>query len=341
MRLLILLSLCFAVMGKPLTVDVHDYPPCVIIKPDGVSGFDIEILERIAKELGLDVEYNHIEEFRDIFKHVQDGKAEAAIAGITITEERERIIDFSHPYLNSGLSILIRDEAESNVFSIIGRFFAKAWTALLLLMAFLLVCALIIWWIEKGCESFDDRFWHGLGDGIWWTNTTMTTVGYGDKYPHRPLGKIFGMIVQWIGITVVFSYFVGVMGEAIKDEKTLYDIQGKEDLKGRKVAVVEGTTSEASVEALRAKSVPLKHINDCYKALLSREVDAVVYDMPGLKEYVKRNTGVLIAGDMFDLQDYGFAFRQGSELRESFNRELLKLMLSGEYAKIKEKWFGE
>ena len=39
-----------------------------------------------------------------------------------------------------------------------------------------------------------------LWDGIWWSMTTMTTVGYGDLYPHTTLGRLVAMAVMLVGI---------------------------------------------------------------------------------------------------------------------------------------------
>jgi voltage-gated potassium channel len=37
-------------------------------------------------------------------------------------------------------------------------------------------------------------------DGVWWAMTTMTTVGYGDIYPHTDLGRVIAMAVMLVGI---------------------------------------------------------------------------------------------------------------------------------------------
>ncbi|MCK0744766.1 transporter substrate-binding domain-containing protein [Chromohalobacter nigrandesensis] len=69
-------------------------------------GFDIDIINAIADRAGFDIDLNTMD-FNGIIPAVQTGNVDIAIAGITITEERGEIVDFSDPYYDSGLRILV------------------------------------------------------------------------------------------------------------------------------------------------------------------------------------------------------------------------------------------
>lgn len=75
-------------------------------------GFDMEIIAEVAERAGFDYELNTMD-FNGIIPALQTGNVDIAIAGITITEERQEIVDFSDPYYDSGLRILVRADNDS------------------------------------------------------------------------------------------------------------------------------------------------------------------------------------------------------------------------------------
>ena len=71
-------------------------------------GFDMEIIREVADRAGFEIDLNTMD-FNGIIPALQTGNVDIAIAGITITEEREEIVDFSDPYYDPGLRILVRE----------------------------------------------------------------------------------------------------------------------------------------------------------------------------------------------------------------------------------------
>ncbi|MFL1467676.1 transporter substrate-binding domain-containing protein [Marinobacter sp. DUT-3] len=75
-------------------------------------GFDMEIIREVADRAGFEIDLNTMD-FNGIIPALQTGNVDIAIAGITITEERQEIVDFSDPYYDSGLRILVRKDNDS------------------------------------------------------------------------------------------------------------------------------------------------------------------------------------------------------------------------------------
>jgi|SRR5690554_916175 len=79
-------------------------------KQDGkYTGFDIELWEAIAKEAGFKYELRPMD-FNGIIPGLQTRNIDAALAGITIRDDRKQVIDFSDPYYESGLAILVNKD---------------------------------------------------------------------------------------------------------------------------------------------------------------------------------------------------------------------------------------
>ncbi|KAA1176008.1 transporter substrate-binding domain-containing protein [Marinobacter salinexigens] len=75
-------------------------------------GFDMEIIREVADRAGFEIDLNTMD-FNGIIPALQTGNVDIAIAGITITDEREKIVDFSDPYYDSGLRVLISQNDNS------------------------------------------------------------------------------------------------------------------------------------------------------------------------------------------------------------------------------------
>lgn len=73
---------------------------------DTLVGADIELAKAIGEELGVDVEFSTMS-FDNVLNSVQNGKADIAISGISATEERAKVYDFSVPYYTSTNKLII------------------------------------------------------------------------------------------------------------------------------------------------------------------------------------------------------------------------------------------
>jgi ABC-type amino acid transport substrate-binding protein len=98
--------------GEPLTVGSDiPYPPFEQGKPGEYTGFDIELMEAIGEKIGRQAEFQDTS-FETIFRDVAQGKFEAVISAATITEEREKAVDFSNPYYLSEQAVLVKEGSD-------------------------------------------------------------------------------------------------------------------------------------------------------------------------------------------------------------------------------------
>ncbi|WP_040205748.1 transporter substrate-binding domain-containing protein [Neobacillus jeddahensis] len=97
--------------GKFTFASSGEFKPFSVTDANGkMTGFDIEVAEAIAKELGLDPVQKKFK-FGGIVEGVKAGRFDAAVASHTITEERLKAVSFSTPYYYSGPQIFVRPDS--------------------------------------------------------------------------------------------------------------------------------------------------------------------------------------------------------------------------------------
>ncbi|MDK8643479.1 transporter substrate-binding domain-containing protein [Niallia taxi] len=89
-----------------------EFKPFSYINDDlTMSGFDIEVGEALAKEMGLEPVQKRIK-FKGIVEGVKTGRADAAVASHTINPQRSKYVSFSTPYYYSGPQIFTRPDSK-------------------------------------------------------------------------------------------------------------------------------------------------------------------------------------------------------------------------------------
>lgn len=82
------------------------FEPFEFTKGDKYYGIDMEIAKLLADELGLELVINNMD-FDAVVLSVGEGKADIAMAGLTITEERKETVNFSNPYYNASQKVVV------------------------------------------------------------------------------------------------------------------------------------------------------------------------------------------------------------------------------------------
>jgi ABC-type amino acid transport substrate-binding protein len=98
--------------GETLTVGSDiPYPPFEQGKEGNYTGFDVELLEAVGKAIGREVEFEDTS-FDTIFLDLSRGNFDVVASAATITDEREKTVDFTNPYYLSEQAILVKEGGE-------------------------------------------------------------------------------------------------------------------------------------------------------------------------------------------------------------------------------------
>jgi polar amino acid transport system substrate-binding protein len=87
------------------------FPPFEIGQPPDITGYDIDVMNAIAEQLGVTPEYTDTS-FDTIFRDVAAGQFDIAAAASTITPGRQNTVDFSDPYYEAQQALLVPEGSD-------------------------------------------------------------------------------------------------------------------------------------------------------------------------------------------------------------------------------------
>jgi ABC-type amino acid transport substrate-binding protein/ABC-type Na+ efflux pump permease subunit/membrane protease YdiL (CAAX protease family) len=324
-----------AVMPIDSAVEWHGEQP---------TGVMVDIWSDLARRLGCETEFVRVDAFARLMEAAADGTVDVALGPIAITEERERIIDFTHPVAHSGLRLAVRHREESGFIPALESLIS--WRLLELLGAVLALALLsghLLWWFERGHnpESFPPQYPRGVWEAIWWIASTIVAGGCDNKHVASVLGRAIAF--AWmVGGIVLLAAFTSVLTATITAERVNGSIHGPKDLPGRTVGCQE---SAVSVKAVRQRGGLVQEfttMREALDALSLGMVDVVCGENQQLMQLLSDPAfrQLRLVGPMFESFDYGLGLPSGSRLREPLNTAILRMREDGTLDRIREQWLG-
>jgi polar amino acid transport system substrate-binding protein len=336
-----------SVASQPLTVGVYDCPPFVIRDEAGAfRGLSIFLSEQIAVALGRDfqiVERN----LPALLDDARAGRIDVGVSCISITPEREELLDFSHSFYETHLAIAVRhpEPLEAIIAALTNR------DVLLVLAAVLAAASLVgavYYMLEHRLnpklysrETRAGRFVEGFILGL--LSITRGPVNY---YEFKTLaGRVLTVLLA-VATTVFIASFTAIMASAFTVDRLRSDIRGPNDLSRVAVGVKGATTSEAF---LLERAIPRRAFvstADALDALARGEIDAVVGDDPVLRYEIRRGREggrfgrIEVLPHQFERQNYALVLPDESPLVEGVNRALLATRESPQWRRALELYLG-
>ncbi len=334
--------------GTGVTVDVatKSLPPFVFVDENQeVTGFSIDYWNEVANRIGVDTNWVVEETVADILQSAENGDVDAAIAGISITRDREAVIDFSQPYYISGQQIVTRTSGGGTfrtLASLIGS--GTFLVPLIVLVMLVVIVSHLVWWFERGHDSDDFPYAYraGIGEALWWSTVSVITGGEAVKNINTALSRLIA--VFWMLVGLFLLAFVTARATSVLTVAELEaDISGLEDLAGRPIGTVEQTASVAFLRdeiGVIARESP--SLEEALDDLVAENIDAVVFDAPVVSYTVNRSyRGDLLLIEPIEGRDpYGIALPSGSDRLEEVNAAVIEIGRDGTLDALLEEWFG-
>ena len=312
-------------------------PPFVITENESLEGISIYLWEQIAKEQNLSYQYAPMP-FADMLEALEKGTIDVSINPLTVTHERNKKIDFTHPFYASNATVVIHQVNPLKRFSqflqsLFNINFLRGLIALLLIIG---LFGLLIWHFEKRVNPEQFRTsWKGIWDGIWWSIVTMTTVGYGDKTPKSRGGKMVALVWMFSGLLFISGFTASIASTLTVNQLSL-DADSIKAFKNRKVGTIKNSSSATYLKDHFYKNVVLyENTTLGLTDLQNNQLEAFLYDEPILKYRISKTAtlpDLEILPIQFDQQFYAFGLPKGRQaLRDKISQELLEQIEHSEW----------
>ncbi|KAF1766074.1 hypothetical protein GCK72_006030 [Caenorhabditis remanei] len=293
--------------------------------------------------------------------------ADMAIGGITINPERERIVDFSEPWLYHGIRILEKNiPRDSPMQSFLQPLQSSLWTALFISV---LLVGLAIYcldfkspferfyqadkemeqdlkkefelWIGKGADENVN-----FGEAMWFVWGVLLNSGVSEKTPRSCSARVLGIV--WCGFCMIMvaSYTANLAAFLVLDQPE----KGLTGLRNPSANFSFGTVLNSNVYQYFKRHVELssmfrkmephnvRRASEAVHSLLNGSLDAFIWDSTRLEFEAARHCELRTRGSLFGRSAYGIGLQKNSPWTPHITSAILRMSESGVMENLDQKW---
>lgn len=328
---------------QPIQVGLYLSPPFVIEANGKYSGMAVELWNSLATATGLRSEFRLFPTVGALLGAATAGEIDVAVSNITITKKRAERMDFTYPWFDAGMRIMVNKQQRNRLSDLAaglrnsGFLKAYGWVAAIIVIATFLLTL----FDRRFDESFPRRWRDGLAESFFSVVSLFSGKSTGRKNLFGWWGRIWQAVWLVFGIGVV-AFVTSSVTSVMTTLSLQNQISSLADLPGKPIGVIEGSVSDEF--ALKSGFVrhPYATIDDAVADLLNGTVDAIVGDAPVLEyyAYTRPESGVEVIGAIFEPDKYGFALPRDSSLTRPLTVELVGSHERGFIEELHDKYFG-
>ncbi|XP_078219676.1 glutamate receptor 1 isoform X4 [Callithrix jacchus] len=349
---------------------------------DRYEGYCVELAAEIAKHVGYSYRLEIVSDgkygardpdtkaWNGMVGELVYGRADVAVAPLTITLVREEVIDFSKPFMSLGISIMIKKPQKSKpgVFSFLDPLAYEIWMCIVFAYIGVSVVLFLVsrfspyeWHseeLEEGRDqtTSDQSNEFGIFNSLWFSLGAFMQQGC-DISPRSLSGRIVGG-VWWFFTLIIISSYTANLAAFLTVERMVSPIESAEDL-AKQTEIAYGTLEAGSTkEFFRRSKIAVfekmwTYMKSAEPSVFVRTTEEGMIRVRKSKgkyayllestmnEYIEQRKpcDTMKVGGNLDSKGYGIATPKGSALRGPVNLAVLKLSEQGVLDKLKSKWW--
>ncbi|XP_073901295.1 glutamate receptor ionotropic, NMDA 2C isoform X2 [Castor canadensis] len=341
------------------------------------KGFCIDILKKLAKvvkfsyDLYLVTNGKHGKRVRGVWNgmigEVYYKRADMAIGSLTINEERSEIVDFSVPFVETGISVMVaRSNGTVSPSAFLEPYSPAVWVMMFVMC--LTVVAITVFMFEyfspvsynqnltKGKKTGGPSF--TIGKSVWLLWALVFNNSVPIENPRGTTSKV--MVLVWAFFAVIFlaSYTANLAAFMIQ-EQYIDTVSGLSDKKFQRPqdqyppfrfgTVPNGSTERNIRSNYRDMHVHMvkfnqRSVEDALTSLKMGKLDAFIYDAAVLNYMAGKDEGCKLvtigSGKVFATTGYGIAMQKDSHWKRAIDLALLQFLGDGETQKLETVWLS-
>ncbi|XP_006089169.1 glutamate receptor 1 isoform X1 [Myotis lucifugus] len=349
---------------------------------DRYEGYCVELAAEIAKHVGYSYRLEIVSDgkygardpdtkaWNGMVGELVYGRADVAVAPLTITLVREEVIDFSKPFMSLGISIMIKKPQKSKpgVFSFLDPLAYEIWMCIVFAYIGVSVVLFLVsrfspyeWHSEEFEEgrdqtTSDQSNEFGIFNSLWFSLGAFMQQGC-DISPRSTPGRMVGTLWWFLSLVIISSYTAN-LAAFLTVERMVSPIESAEDL-AKQTEIAYGTLEAGSTkEFFRRSKIAVfekmwTYMKSAEPSVFVRTTEEGMIRVRKSKgkyayllestmnEYIEQRKpcDTMKVGGNLDSKGYGIATPKGSALRGPVNLAVLKLSEQGVLDKLKSKWW--
>ncbi|KAL1065678.1 hypothetical protein V6Z11_D12G013600 [Gossypium hirsutum] len=281
--------------------------------------------------------------YYELVNKIKSGVFDGVVGDIAIVTNRTRIVDFTLPYIESGLVVVAPvKKISSSAWS-----FARPFTPLMwaVTAAFFLIVGSVVWILEhRRNDEFRGPPKQQFVTILWFSFSTMF-------FSHREntvssLGRL--VLIIWLFVVLIInSSYTASLTSFLTVQQLSSPIKGIDTLIGsnERIGFQVGSFTEGylmeELNIPKSRLVPLGSPEEYALALERRNVAAVIDERPYVDLFLSEHCEFSVRGQEFTKSGWGFAFPRDSPLAIDMSTAILSLSENGELQKIHDRWLSK
>lgn len=323
-----------------------------------VRGYSIDVFEAVVQNLPYAISYEYVPfedtvghaagTYNDLLYQVYLQELDGVVGDITILANRSKYVDFTLPYSDTGVAMLVpvTRDARKNAWIFLQPLTANLWLGS---FAFLCFTGFTVWFLEHRISAdFRGPISQQFGTMLYFA-FSMLVFAHRETV-HNILSRI--VIIVWVFVMLILttSYTASLSSLlTVQDLKpTITNVhqlqQNSERIGYHKGSFVEAVLKQHNFDDSRLKAYenPDEYEEALAKGSKNGGVAAIFHSIAYIKVFLSKYcTGYTMVGPIYKTAGIGFAFPKGSPLVADISKSILNVTEGEVMVNIENKWFGD